>query len=75
MIEIQERDGVLRVRTPFDAEAVAHWKRIPGRRWVAEVKCNEVPSGQRRAVWALLLRFYYGEEGVGPRGPFKIEET
>jgi len=31
-----------------------------------------VPEGQKRALWALLQRFFPGKYGRGPKGVFRV---
>lgn len=71
-IRIVETDSMLVVKSPYNDDAVAAARAIPGRRWNGEEKCNEFPASQRPAVWNLLRRFYAGIAGMGPKGPFVV---
>lgn len=79
-IVIQEKDGELFIRTPFDFTATQEWRSIPGRRWCNSPepdqefkgRVNAVPKAQKRAVWNLLLKYYHGKVAKGPKGFFII---
>jgi hypothetical protein len=71
-VRIEEKDGRLLVRTPYDVDSVRAWRAIPGRRWDGEEKANTIPVGQRHSLWSLLRRFYPGALVVGPKGTFEI---
>lgn len=77
-VEVQELDGMIRVRAPFKrsckAEYLAALRAVPGRRWVMEHEVNEFPVSSKPQVLALLSRFYAGEYGLGPKGVFRVPE-
>jgi hypothetical protein len=76
-IEIEEKDGKYRVITPYrrkESEAfVAAWRAVPGRRW--ENGANVVPVESKKALWAVLCRFFGGRYAKGPKGVFRIPEA
>jgi len=74
-IRIEEKDGRILVRTPYNADSVRAWRAIPGRRWDGEEKANTIPNGQQHSLWSLLKRFYPGTLAVGPLGYFEIPEN
>jgi hypothetical protein len=65
-------DGRLAVKSPYNEEAVAYARRIPGRRWDGEKKLNTFPGTERPAVLEMLKRFYSGLLAFGPKGAFVI---
>ena len=73
-IIVEVEDGQLKVATPFrrgDKQAfIDAWRAIPGRRYHSNR--NWVPEGQKRALWALLQRFFPGKYGRGPKGVFRV---
>jgi hypothetical protein len=66
--------GEYRVETPFrramKEEFIAAWRAIPGRTFKNEA--NYIPVEQKQALWSLLMRFFGGRFGNGPKGVFKI---
>jgi hypothetical protein len=62
------------VAAPYNADAVDAWRDIPGRRWERGERCNRVPYRQARALNALLVRFYKGQDAMGPKGFFVVGE-
>ena len=72
-IFVEEADGVITVRAPYLADAVPAWREVrAGLRFDFERKAHSVPVRNRAALWLLLCRFYAGEHGIGPRGPFTV---
>jgi hypothetical protein len=69
---IDEDDGLLILQTPYNADAVATFRTIPGRRWEAARKVNTFPATERRTVWEALRKHYRGEIAVGAKGRFEI---
>lgn len=72
-----EEDGEdLVIKTPYrrgDADAfIGAWRAIASRRYDRATKRNRVHKSQRRAVWALLRRFFPGKWGKGPKGVFRV---
>jgi Family of unknown function (DUF6011) len=65
-------DGRLAITSPYNEDAVAYARRIPGRRWDGEKKVNTFPPTERPAVLAMLQRFYSGLLAFGPKGAFVI---
>lgn len=71
-IEIEETQGRLIVKTPYDYDAVTAMRAISGRRWDGELKVNTFPVTSRDPVWELLQNFFPGALGVGPKGTFTV---
>jgi hypothetical protein len=71
-ITIEEDGEVIAVYTPYDPNLVAAMRAVPGRRWVKEKKVNAFPLTSKRAVWALLKKFFPGKIATGPKGLFTI---
>jgi len=71
-VRIEEDGDRLRVHARYLEEATPTWRAIPGRRWDGDAKANEIPARERRALWALLTRYYPGAVAIGPRGPFTV---
>lgn len=71
-VVVDEADGRLSVRTPYDAGLVAAMQRVAGRQWDKSRKVNTFPTGSRAAVWAVLKRHFPGQLGAGPKGAFLI---
>ena len=73
-VEIQKIGSEYRVMTPYRRKEskrfVSAWRAIPGRRW--ERGANVVPEQSKRALWGLLVEFFGGRYGKGPKGLFKI---
>jgi hypothetical protein len=60
------------VKTPYSPASTDAWRQIKGRQWSKENKTNSVPVAEREALWALLRRFFAGEQAIGPKGPFVV---
>jgi len=75
-IVIEEKGGSILVKTPFrrgERESfVKAWQNINGRRYDRRLKVNVVPVTQKAVVWALLVEFFPGKWGVGPKGSFRV---
>lgn len=71
-VVIEENNGELLVHAPYCETATGDWRTIPGRRWDGKVKCNRVPSNQRRALFTLLVKHYPGALASGPKGTFVV---
>lgn len=69
-------DGSLVVKTPFrrgDKDAfIAAWREIPGRRFDRNLRANVVPASSKSQVWGLLMDFFPGKWGKGPKGVFRV---
>lgn len=67
----------LEVRAPFNADALAAWRTVPGSRWNGEIKARTVPATQqaRAALWALLRRHYPGQLMKTEKGLVQIPVT
>ena len=67
----------LAVETPFkrsaSGEFIAAWRSIPGRTYRSGK--NIIPVESKPALWALLVRFFPGEFGRGPKGLFRLPES
>lgn len=65
------------VETPFKRSAssdfIGAWRSIPGRTYRSGK--NIVPVESKPALWALLVRFFPGEFGKGPKGLFRLPES
>lgn len=48
------------VKAPYKPAAVAAFRTIPGRRWVAELKATFIPKDGRESLWNLLRDHYAG---------------
>jgi hypothetical protein len=64
--------GRFAVKSPFDEDAVAAMKVVPGRRWNRDEKVNTFPVTSKGAIWDILKRYYPGAVAVGPKGPFQV---
>lgn len=73
-IHITEADGRYCVKTPFNEDSISAWKRIPGRRWDAATKTNNVPTEQKQRLWNLLQTYYPNHVACGPKGFFFIPD-
>jgi hypothetical protein len=73
-IRITEEDGRLVVVAPYHEDAVKAMRAIPGRRWVPARKVNTFPPYARAYLWRVLQRFYAGQAGIGPKGPFVVTQ-
>jgi len=64
----------IRVKTPFRRgkckDFIQAWRRIPGRRYVKGY--NYVPKVQKPALWKLLIEYFPGKYGDGPKGAFRV---
>ena len=74
-IVIEEVDeNRIRVKTPFrrgkSKGFVQAWRKIPGRRW--EKGWNYLPKTQKKALWDLLVEYFPGKFGDGPKGVFRV---
>ena len=76
-IIITEDNGFLKVKTPFRRgrkdEFVQAWRSIPGRRYLDNK--NVVPVLSKVAVWLLLIDFFPGKRGMGPKGAFRVPKA
>lgn len=70
----EQAEAYWSVTTPYRAEAVNAWRRIPGRQWDAKGKSNRVPYREARALHALLREFFDGCDAMGPKGFFVVGE-
>lgn len=65
------------VETPFKRSAssdfISAWRSIPGRTYRSGK--NVIPVESKPALWALLVRFFPGEFGKGPKGLFRLPES
>jgi hypothetical protein len=73
-IRIEEQNGMLYVKTPYDPEAVNSCRSIRGRRWDHAKKQNSFPTTSRGQVWEWLKRHYAGSAGIGPKGMLFVVE-
>lgn len=66
--------ALLAVFTPYRHDIGQEFRRVPGRRWDKEAKCNTIPDTveSKRALLALLKDCFAGETGVGPKGAFAL---
>jgi hypothetical protein len=71
-VKVGEDGGRLTVVTPYDAGAVEAFRRVNGRRWDAAKKLNTFPRESAQAVYAVMVRFYQGAIGAGPKGLFTV---
>lgn len=75
-----ERSGhILVMKAPKPSGARQAWvtglRDVPGRRWDRMRQVNTFPTSSRKAVHALLLRFFKGHEAEGYKGTFIIGVT
>lgn len=72
-ITIVQTGESLSVHTPWkrNGDFVAAWRAIPGRRYAGAGK-NIVPLSSKNELWNLLLKFFPGQFGKGPKGLFKV---
>jgi len=66
-------NGRFAVQTPYNEKAIAQLKTIKGRWWDKDSKVNTFPMEKKKDVYAVLRRFWGGEAGIGPKGPFVVE--
>lgn len=75
-IRITASGETLRVATPFkrsdSGNFIQAWTDIPGRKFDRNDNVNVVPVTQKGRLWQLLMRFFPGEFGEGPKGLFRI---
>lgn len=71
-VEIEETAGGYLVKTPYKEDALAAWRRVPGRRFDRETKRNFVPAKAKVELWDLLMTHYRGHTARGPKGLFVI---
>jgi hypothetical protein len=71
-LEVEEEGDELLVRTPWDEQAVAMFRRIPGRRWDKDRKANVIPRASQAQLFALFKRCFPGALGLGRKGIFEI---
>jgi len=68
------KDGMVRVKTPFRRgkckDFIQAWRKIPGRRY--NKGFNYVPETQKKALWKLLVEYFPGKYGDGPKGFFRV---
>lgn len=82
-VRIKIVEPFYRLEAPYNAEAVAALKKIPGRFYneVEEVldgkkvkkKYNFVPTVRKQALFDIIRRYYSGLTAEGPKGFFTIE--
>jgi len=67
-------DGMLKVKTPFRRgkckDFIQAWRKIPGRRY--SNGWNYIPVPQKPALWQLLVDYFPGKYGDGPKGLFRV---
>ena len=67
-------EDTIRVKTPFRRGKregfVRAWRKIPGRRW--NKGWNYLPRTQKKALWELLVDYFPGKFGDGPKGTFRV---
>ena len=68
-------EGEVRMVTPYNPDFVEAVRKIPGRKWHKEEKLWSVPLAQRPALWAAMTKYYKGEFGIGPKGPFQVGQA
>jgi hypothetical protein len=75
-ITIEVVNGVFVVKTPFRRGAkeafIRAWRGIPGRRFDRGRGANMIPTAQKEALWGLLIEFFPGKWGKGPKGIFRV---
>lgn len=73
-VRLVETDGRIAVFAPYSEAAVPAWRKLPGRRWDSEGKCNTVAAtpDSKLALLAMLREFYPGALAYGAKGPFQI---
>lgn len=74
-VHIDVEGSELHVRTPYEPEAVAVLRAVPGRRWVKGEKrggYNAYPLTAKRAVFNALKRAFPGATAYGPKGLFVL---
>lgn len=71
-VVIEEKDGLLFVKTEYNEAAVSAMRTVPGRRWNKDTKTNTFPVTSKRALLAYLSNWYAGKIGVGGKGGFVI---
>jgi Family of unknown function (DUF6011) len=68
-----EADGdSLIVKAPYSESHVLAMRRVPGRRFDREQKCDRVPVTSKAALWGALKSVWVGRLGIGPSGMFVI---
>ncbi len=72
LVKIAPVAGGFEVETPYHEEAIAAWRCVPGRRWIADKKANFVPATAKGDLWALLVTYFNGVTAEGPKGIFVI---
>ncbi len=74
-VRITEVGQEIMVEAPYNDAAVDAQRKIKGRRWDKAAKANFFPISQKPAVWAMLVAFYAGFAGIGPKGAFVVGPT
>lgn len=73
VVEVEEANGTLSVRTPYDPAFVDAVRKIPGRKWDKEKKVNTCPVGAKNALWAVLRSCFPNKVGRSAKGAFVIK--
>jgi len=78
-IKIEVEGSTYYVTTPYRRgkaeEFIQAWREIPGRKWDAKRKANAVPAGSKMALWKMLVKYFPGKSGVGPKGVFRLPKA
>jgi hypothetical protein len=74
-VRIDEIAGRLVVKSPYNENATASFRRIPGRRWDGEQKVNTFPVEARRSLFGALVSAYAGLVAYGPKGAFVLNPS
>lgn len=74
LIMVERRGQQIRVKTPYNKDALDDWRALPGSYEKSE-KCRYVPATHARQLHSLLERHYQDHWGIGPKGLFHLEEV
>jgi hypothetical protein len=69
-VEIEAEGDVYLVRARFSDVHLAAMRRVPGRRWDRENKCDRVPEASKAALLEALAKAHPGQVARGPKGLF-----
>lgn len=73
VVEVEEANGTLTVKTPYDPVFVDAVRKIPGRKWDKAKKVNTCPVGAKLALWAVLRSCFPNKVGRSAKGAFIIK--
>jgi uncharacterized Zn finger protein (UPF0148 family) len=71
-VHIRRSDVWIFVTCPYNAEANADFRQIPGRYWMNDLKANRFPKEQGREVLETLKKHYSGMRALGDKGEFEL---